>query len=96
MNPTLKNWLREKKATVTEARIFLFAVRVCRGNKACFMNGDILKLHGSSRTNIRQYLTRMIEKGLIKKNTFHTYIPVLPDDETAKRPAAKRAQKKRG
>ena len=78
MTPKLQNWLIKKNATPTEMKIYRFALVCCRGNRFFFQNGDILKLHGTSRTNIRQNLSRMIAKGLLKKIAYHRYVPLKP------------------
>lgn len=78
MKPELRKWLQVKKATPTEVTIYFYARQVCRGNKPVFQNGDILKLHGTSRTNIRQNLVRMIKKGMLKKVSYQGYEVIIP------------------
>lgn len=94
MKPELKNWLLKKKATPTEVKIFLHALKATRGNAVCFRNSDISAVHGTTRQNIRQNLARMVAKGLIKKHSYSTYI-ALTEEETAQLPAEKRKQKRR-
>jgi DNA-binding MarR family transcriptional regulator len=74
MKPELKEWLLKKHATPTEVKIYLHAAKAVKGDNIAFKNGDIAELHGTTRQNIRQNLARMIEKGLIKRNSFQTYV----------------------
>lgn len=69
-----KNWLTKKKATPAEWRIY----NIVWGFDQPFQNGFLLKHYKTSKTNIRQHLTRMIDKGLIVRHSYRTYLPAKP------------------
>lgn len=77
-NKKLKNWLMQKNATSTEAKIYDIALRVEKKKQFPFSNGDILAILGTSRTNVRQHIQRMISKGLLERYSYHTYSVVTP------------------
>ena len=71
----LRKWLIKKGATPAEWSIYAAA----REFTAPFQNGDLLRVYGTSKTNIRQHLARMIAKGLIIRHSYRTYLPAQPN-----------------
>lgn len=73
--------LIKKRATPTEMKIYAIALHLTKKN-GFFENHDMREAYAppggeaSGRTNIRQHLTRMMEKGLIKKLAYHRYAAV--------------------
>lgn len=71
---TRQAWLKKKKATSAEWDIYHLSIKF----KRPFKNGDILRLYGTSKTNIRQHLCRMIAKGIIVRYAYQAYVPAVP------------------
>ena len=74
MDKVTEKWLLDIGATAAEWEIFQLAKKF----KRPFKNGDILNSYGTSRTNVRQHLERMMKKGLIVRCGYHTYIASKP------------------
>lgn len=70
----VKAFLLKKNATPTEWDLYHHSLWF----KEPFKNGDLLARYKTSRHNIRQHLSRMVDKGLIVRHSYHTYIAAKP------------------
>lgn len=68
--------LKQLGATETESDIYCIVLKLYKKLERPLQNSDIAEAHGTHRTNIRNHMTNMIRKGLIKRDRHKFYIPV--------------------
>lgn len=62
-------------ATPTEIEIFSIINSIYNKKSLPLSNGDIVAVYGTHRTNIRNHLSNMIRKGIVKRHRHRFYIP---------------------
>lgn len=76
--PDFEAWFIKCNATPAEIEVYKIVLKLFKEKGLPLWNRDIAEQHETHRKNIQAHLSRLIEKGMVKRYRFRQYIPVTP------------------